>query len=57
MDIAKKVEYAKVYIDSITTHDDAPMEDVVAAVAELQAHAQQQVAAAQARRDAAEQSA
>jgi hypothetical protein len=54
MDIAKKLEYLKQYIDSIATHDDAPAEEVGMALSEAAKYANDAAGAAVERRAAAE---
>ena len=53
MKIFEKVEYAKKAIEFITTHDDAPIEEVQAALDEISVYMADQMPIAVARREAA----
>lgn len=53
MDLYTKREYAKRHIDSIASHDDAPIGAVEEAIEQLKAYADEQLAEARVRRAAA----
>lgn len=50
MNLDQKLEYAKQHVRSISRHDDAPLEEVRAKLAELQEFAQAEIAQAVQRR-------
>lgn len=54
MNIARKLELAKAALASIIDHDDSPLEEVAAALVELDAYIGATTAVAQARRAAKE---
>lgn len=54
MNIARKVELAKAALASIIDHDDSPLDEIAAALVDLDAYIGATVAVAQARRAAKE---
>jgi hypothetical protein len=52
VDIAKKLKYLKQHIDSIATHDDAPLDAVAQSLSSAKEHIDGALAAAEERRAA-----